>query len=217
MNPIAIKILSFMTVFLICGCTSLSSEENPLSIEIKNNVMVASGVVDSTTPEVLGSAIEQNPDIKTLVLQSVPGSADDISNLAVARKVRKANMTTIVPSNGLVASGGTDLFLAGAKRIIEQGACIGVHSWAAGDLFNVKSAREFPKNDTEHDKYLDYYKEMKVDPAFYWFTLDAADYDAMYWMSVANLNRFGFSTIPLREQESQTQKQREQRCDGRVF
>lgn len=101
-------------------------------------------------------------------------------------------ITTIVPSGGLVASGGTDLFLAGVQRIIEPGACIGVHSWAAEDF----TATDIPRTSPEHDRYLDYYNDVGIDLAFYWFTLEAAPADDMHWMTAMEVGQYGVSTSP---------------------
>jgi len=200
----------------LLGCAALETVENPLAVEVSSDALIATGVVDSSTPEVLGMAIKENPSVKILVLQSVPGSADDLSNLAVARDVREAGLTTVIRSDGMIASGGTDLFLAGVQRVVEPGACIGVHSWAEGGLFTITSGREFSRDAPEHQKYLDYYREMQIDEDFYRFTLDAADFDDIYWMSASELNRFGFSTNPLEETNSESDSQRQARCNSRA-
>ena len=38
----------------------------------------------------------------------------------------------------------------------------------------------------EHRVYLDFYEEMGIPEAFYWFTLEAASADEVHWMSLPN-------------------------------
>ena len=74
-----------------------------------------------------------------------------------------ANYTTYLPSGGVVASGGTDLLLAGVLRIVERGAKIGVHNWSDGSATGDTIARDAEA----HRVYLDYYRELAIDQAFY--------------------------------------------------
>ena len=62
-------------------------------------------------------------------MKQIRGSLDDKINMHTGRLIREHGFTTKVLSDSRIASGGVDLFCAGEKRIIEQGAEIGVHSW----------------------------------------------------------------------------------------
>jgi hypothetical protein len=83
------------------------------------------------------------------------------------------------------------LFLAGTRRIIEPGACVGVHSWAAEDF----TATDISRTSREHDRYLDYYNDVGIDPAFYWFTIKAAPAEGMHWMTPAEVDQYNVSTM----------------------
>ncbi len=185
--------IAFLSIGVLCNCSSL--DYDPLTTIVKDNQIIAEGVIDDTTPQVLGSAIDQNNQVRTLVLYNVPGSADDPSNLQIARKVRASGLATYIPANGMIASGGTDLFLAGVTRKIEKGACIGVHSWAGGSLFKTIEGSELPRDHPEHEKYLDYYKEMNVNPEFYWYTLNAASADNIHWMAESEIKKYNIGEI----------------------
>ncbi|CUH43254.1 alpha/beta hydrolase [Ruegeria atlantica] len=161
-----------------------------VSFVVQGDEIVASGAIDHTTLSAFEEITAANPETKTLVLQNIEGSVDDDANVVFSRVVRDEGFDTVVPSNGLVASGGTDLFLAGNRRTLEPGACVGVHSWGGGGYV----AANLPENHPEHDRYLDYFNDIGVDPAFYWFTLDAASEDEMHWMSAEEANRFNMAT-----------------------
>ncbi|WP_299666952.1 alpha/beta hydrolase [uncultured Ruegeria sp.] len=172
---------------LLVAC---SDQYAPVSFTPEGDQIIASGTIDHTTLSAFEEVIAGNPDIKTLVLQNIEGSVDDDSNVVFSRVVREEGFDTVVPSNGLVASGGTDLFLAGNRRVLEPGACVGVHSWGGGGFV----AADLPEGHPEHDRYLDYFEDIGVDPDFYWFTLDAATEDEMHWMTASEANMFDMTT-----------------------
>ncbi|NOD65314.1 MULTISPECIES: alpha/beta hydrolase [unclassified Ruegeria] len=162
----------------------------PVSFVAQGDQIIASGTIDETTLSAFEEVVAENPEARTLVLQYIEGSVDDDANVIFSREVHKAGFDTVVPSNGLVASGGTDLFLAGNRRILQPGACVGVHSWAGSGLV----ATELPEDDPEHDRYLDYFKDIGVDEEFYWYTLFAAPAESMHWMTAAEANRYDMTT-----------------------
>jgi hypothetical protein len=51
-----------------------------------------------------------------------------------------------------------------------------------------------PKDDPQHQLYLSYYDEIGIDPAFYWYTLDAADADNIHYMTLAEMQQYGIAT-----------------------
>lgn len=181
------KIVALLGLITFAAC---ADEYTPLRFTVSGDEIIATGVIDFNTLQLFEDTINDHPNAKVLVLQSIGGSVDDEANVKFARVVRDMGLATRVPSGGLVASGGTDLFLAGVDRVLEAGACIGVHAWAAQDF----SATDLPRSDPEHERYLDYYEDMDIDAAFYWFTLQAAPADGMHWMTSEEVARFELST-----------------------
>lgn len=190
--------------------SAASAQDRPFSVRVQGDYFIGTGVIDGRTPGRLSKALQANPGIKVLVLYNVPGSDNDEANLQASRMIRKAGLTTVVPAKGLVASGGTDMFLAGKRRIIEQGACVGVHSWAAGN----REGADFPDSSREHDLYLNYYRSIGINPEFYWYTLDAAGADEMHWASVNEMNQFRMATSRLKF-AGESENRRYARCDRR--
>lgn len=167
-----------------------AQDYSPLEFSVAEDRITAVGVIDSTSLDAFLDVAEDHPEIRTLVLKNIGGSADDEANVAFSRMIREMNITTVVPSDGLVASGGTDLFLAGTRRILEPGACVGVHSWAGDDF----TATDIPRTSPEHDRYLDYYNDIDIDPAFYWFTIEAAPAEGMHWMTSREVDQYRVAT-----------------------
>jgi hypothetical protein len=182
--------LKAVAVVGVAASAACTDDHTPLSFTVSEDEIIATGEIDSNSLGRFEDIVDEHPNAKTLVLQYIGGSVDDEANVKFARVVRNMGLTTRVPSDGLVASGGTDLFLAGVDRVLEAGACVGVHSWAAQDY----TATDLPRSDPEHSRYLDYYQDVGIDEAFYWFTLQAAPADGIHWMTAEEATRFGVST-----------------------
>ena len=135
-----------------------------------------------------------HPEVKNLIMLDVPGSADDEANLSTAKMVYERKMNTIVPRLGMIASGGTDFFLAGHYRCIDTfNTRIGVHSWSDGQG---AEATNFPKGHEFHLPYINYYVavgiEQQLAEDFYYYTIDAASADNIHWMTSEELLLYKF-------------------------
>ena len=167
--------------------------DDGLELDLRGDVLFVRGVVDGGSGEQVYDVLSNELRVGTLVFTMVPGSADDDTNLALGRMLRQAGVATYLPAEGMVASGGTDLFLSGVRRIVERGALVGVHSWSADDA-RVPSAVSLPRDHPEHAKYLDYYRDMGIPEDFYWFTLQAAPPEDMHWMTEEEMARYKIYT-----------------------
>ena len=103
-----------------------------LILQVRDDLLFVKGVVNSGSDDEMIDLLNRSPEVRTVVLTMVGGSVDDETNLALGRKLRSAGMTTYLPAQGMVASGGTDLLVSGSRRIVERGAMVGVHSWGSG-------------------------------------------------------------------------------------
>ncbi|UJF18471.1 alpha/beta hydrolase [Vibrio sp. SS-MA-C1-2] len=180
-----------------CFFDDLSPDETGLSFQVKGNDAYISGVICSDSLDVYEDLIEANPHINRFIFVNVPGSIDDEVNLALSKEIRKQGINSLMKSNGMVASGGTDLFLAGNQRTIEQGALIGIHEWASNDdIRGSKLSRSAPL-DANHLMYINYYAFIGLDQPeeFYFFTLDSAPADDIYYMTTEEIEQFGIANV----------------------
>lgn len=208
-----IKIMTLALTFALGACVDYPE----IAVQRSGNDLILEGVIDGETLGILHAARQSNPGIEKLVLLNIPGSADDESSLRrLSQYIRSNGLDTVVPANGLVASGGTDMIVMGRTRVIEPGACIGVHTWAAGGLLGIELGADLAKTDPTHDLYLGFYREMGISTDFYWFTLAAAGPDEVHWMSEDEINRFGLSTSPLKGSPIETAQERAERCYSRL-
>jgi len=158
-----------------------------LWFEVEGDQAHAFGTIDGTTPGRVMQLLLDHPQVRTIVLEDVPGSVDDDSSLRACRLIRHHGLSTHVPSSGEIASGGVDMFCAGVQRTAEPGAMIGVHSWGGVG----ESGMAAPRDDEAHEMYLDYGREMGIPDDFYWFTIEAAGPADIHWMTPEELDRFG--------------------------
>ena len=189
------RFLIGVTLFFGLGSGTLAQGfDERLFLEADGEVGLVEGTIGPESYRRVSRFLQDHPEIEVLVLLEMPGSIDDEVNLRLARQIRALGIDTYVPAEGRIASGAVDLFLAGSRRFAECGAGIGVHSWADSDG---TQGGDIPRNDPAHAHYVNYYSEMGIDPDFYWFTLQAADADNIYFMSVDEIRRFGLLTEPM--------------------
>ena len=143
------------------------------------------GATDAASPHHFAALLAAYPATETLVMIDGPGTDDDRGNLAVGRMIRANGIATHVPAYGSVRSGAVELFLAGATRIIEDGAEFAVHSWRDD---SGREASDYAAGDAVHRTYLDYYAAMGMSReqarAFYAMTNSVA-HDRALWLDAA--------------------------------
>lgn len=200
-------ILLVIIVVVLSGIIYFVPEGRLLWMMIYHNSMVSStefrvdgellymnGEICSKTPKQLKKVIAENPNIKTIVMEDVPGSLDDESNFPMAEWVREIGLNTYLTKDSHVASGGTDFFLSGNKRTIENGAKLGVHSWR--DTIGTE-AKDIPKDDPAHEMNRKYIENMLGKDDFYWYTIYAASADDIYYMNNEEVMKYNMITEPI--------------------
>lgn len=126
---------------------------------ISADTVEMSGTVDSYSPALFEKMLQQYPGIKRIEMIDCDGSVDEEANLNLARQIRRAGISTHVPSRGSVRSGAVELFLAGVRHTADKGAEFVVHSWMDEDGLE---ANDYPPHDPVHAEYLEYYTEMGI-------------------------------------------------------
>lgn len=145
------------------------------------------GGTDSDSPRWFAALLRDHPGLTRLEMVECPGTLDDRANMRLGRMIRAAGLATHVPANGSVRSGAVELFLAGTRQTLEEGAEFAVHSWRDVDG---REAADFASDAPENRAYLDYYREMGMSAAqasaFYDFTNSVPHSDAL-WLEAADM------------------------------
>ncbi len=145
------------------------------------------GITDDGSPAQFAAMLQQYPAIATLEMIECPGTFDDIANLRLGRMIRGAGIATHVPRDGSVRSGAIELFLAGARRGIEEGAHFAVHAWEDDSGLQ---ASDYAADAPENRKYITYYREMGMSPrqasAFYAMT-NSVPFESARWLSAQEM------------------------------
>lgn len=190
-------------VALIVGCgaivggdmiavTALNLVETT-TFDVDGPHLFMQGEINSKTLDQFNAVIAANPQITTLVECDVPGSLDDDTMIPLTYRVRELGLATYLTAESIVASGGSDLFLGGATRLMEEGAQIGVHSWSDG----VRDAIDYPRDAPEHAANAGLIRDLLGDDAFYWFTIEAAPAADIHWMQPGEIADYGLLTGPV--------------------
>ncbi|MDD3799465.1 MAG: alpha/beta hydrolase [Novosphingobium sp.] len=147
-------------------------------------------VTDERTPAQFAAMLRDYPGLAMLEMVDCPGTYDDRANLRLGRMIRAAGIATYVPSGGSVRSGGVELFLAGAERLVDDGAEFAVHAWSDEDGLE---ASDYAVTAPENHKYLIYYREMGMDgpaaQAFYAMT-NSVPFGGARWFGAAEMRRW---------------------------
>ncbi len=195
--------IGFVIVFLFLLLSisawgfSLNSFSDDMTFTPYGDALIING---ETQPDSLAKfkiALDQYPDTRTIILNIVPGSDDDDVNLKMARVIRKKTLSTHLTRDSVIESGGIELFMGGVERTMERGAKVGVHSWSDDDYGY--EAHELPKDHADHKPYIKTYKKLGIPKSFYWFVINAAPADGMYFMTEEELERFNLLTKPIIE------------------
>lgn len=188
---IALLSLGFIISFLIVMKNTKKTTFGIFTIKDSQTITM-NGDIITKTPEHFEKLLKYYPDVNTIIFEECPGSEDDDAVFETGRLIRKNGFTTYLPSYGVIESGAVELFFAGEKRIVEKGAQIGVHTWKDDDTNKV--ATDFPKNHKEHKPYILYYTEMGIGQDFYFFTINASDYDNLYYLTEEEIEYFKLRT-----------------------
>lgn len=191
--------LGVISFLILSGCSNQAVPSantlflnEGLTFFIKENTAYISGVLNHNSREELSSIIRKNPHISQLALVDIQGSLDQQETMETARLIRRLKLDTTIVKTGYVVSGGVDLFLGGVNRTIEPGAGVGVHSWL--DTYGV-DPQALNLADPIHATYVNFYLEMGVPERFYWFSLDAAPPERVYFLSPEEMYDFDLVTF----------------------
>ncbi|WP_409433391.1 alpha/beta hydrolase [Litorimonas sp. RW-G-Af-16] len=188
------QIIAVLAVIAILAVATFSQKPNPdlLRFEVEGSRAYGYGFTDDRSVGVVKRLMRDHPEVDTLVLHKMSGTQHADANLKLARRIRKLGLNTHVDADSIIASGAVDLFLAGVRRSAECGAKIGVHAWSVGGIMDAQDAY-FDDRKRFQENFL---RDMGVDPDFYVFTREAAPAADIYWLTPADMTRFGVLTDP---------------------
>lgn len=148
------------------------------------------GTTDAASPQAFAAMLARFPGLEVIEFVDAPGTSHDLANLRLGRAIRAAGLATHVPAGGSARSGAVELFLAGTRRTVDQGALFAVHSWR--DALG-REPSDFAPEAPENRLYLDYYTEMGMSPedarAFYAMT-NSVPHAGALWLEGGDMARW---------------------------
>lgn len=197
MKKLKLGLVVLIMNFFISSCGSLMNDEireledkEIFSVSGNQKTFVLNGVVNSSALDQFKDLVAKYPQIKQIDIVNCEGSINDRINLKLSQYIHENNFNIHLLKDGIIASGGTDLFLAGHKRTKEQNTKIGVHSWAG----NNTTATDFPKGHKHHLPYINYYVSVGFTQEeaedFYYFTINSASANDIHWMTSEEITTY---------------------------
>ena len=173
----------------------MSSMVDDMTFTRDGTALIINGETQNDSLVKFKQALSRHPRTKTIILDQISGSENDDVNLKIAKHIRKRKLNTHLTHRSVIESGGIELFMGGVVRTMERGARIGVHSWSDDD--DGYSGRDLAKDHPDHKPYIKTYMRLGIPKSFYWFTLQAAPPEDMYFMTEEELLRFNLITEPV--------------------
>ena len=192
------QLLALFSTFIVLNSCDGSSDDHdsyydddddehnfpPFYVSDDHRSVTLDGTIDSDSYVQFNKMYIKHSDIEVVFFDEAPGSDDDDANARIGRRIHDLNLDTHIIDNGIIASGAVDLFLAGRNRTRGYNTSIGVNAWADS---NGNEATDFPEDSSVHDFYIDYYLRIGMSNQlandFYFFTINAADSDNLYFMN----------------------------------
>lgn len=196
-------VFAFLTAIIVLVSCGSNNDENTSSSNrnfgifkvLENNTTIEmNGTIDSSSLNNFNNLVMDFPNVNKINIINCDGSSDDQINLQLSLKVHQKRMNIHLLDNGEIASGGVDFFLSGIQRTKGTNTGIGVHSWAGDN----ETATDFPVGHANHLPYINYYVSVGFTQQeaedFYYFTINAAPADDIYWMTDAEIVQYKMVT-----------------------
>jgi hypothetical protein len=190
-------LLVFACSFMYVSCDKDNSSSNQFGIftVLSDSVTIEmDGTINRNSLENFNELVDNYPNVNQINIVNCDGSSDDEVNLQLSLKVHQMQINTHILDNGIIASGGTDFFLAGKDRTKGANTQIGVHSWSDGN----NEATDFPNGHEFHLPYINYYQSIGFTQQqaedFYYFTINAAPAESIHWMTTEEISQYGILT-----------------------
>ncbi len=152
------------------------------------------GTIDKNSYRDFSDLLKQYPSVKRVEIQECQGANDIESSRRLSLLINNKKINTHILDNGSVAVEGTDFFLAGNKRSTGTNAKLGVKCWSVESHGETKPATDFNLNHANHKPYMNYYVQIgftrQEAKGFYLFTINAANYKEIHWMTNKEIEQY---------------------------
>ncbi len=184
-----------IVIFSLTNCTKDTDRQFGIFRVLEDSTTIEmNGDIKRSTLKHFNNLEKSFPNVNRINIKECGGSLDDETNLELSRKIHKKGMHIHLADNGMIASGGVDLFVAGIKRSKGANCKIGVHSWSG----NNETATDFPVGHEYHLPYINYYVSVgftqQEAEEFYYFTINSAPADSIHWMTDEEISKYHLIT-----------------------
>jgi len=175
--------LTLIAVIISCEKEENTFVKNPFSVLSDQETIELNGEIGTNSLDHFNKIIAEYPTIRLISIKQCDGSLDDEVNFLLMERIHGLGINTHLQDQGLIASGGVDVFLSGLIRTMGVNTRIGVHAWSDGNV----SATDFPRGHQNHQPYINSYISIGFSPSaaeeLYYFIITAAPSDDIHWMT----------------------------------
>ena len=152
------------------------------------------GHLGVTFPYAINALQTDYPWVKILILKEVPGGYGMEAIIDGMHMIYDAGMATVLEPDSMVASAGTDVFIAGKYRHAMAGAKLGIHEFG-GDA---------PQGEDKTTTAIrDFFTKVGIRDDFYAF-MRSKPHDTMYWLNPTELKKYNITNATLADIEKIT-------------
>ena len=184
-------IITISVIFISCNKENgVDNQFGIFTVLSDGTTIEMDGEISSRSLDNFNDLLDVYSNINRINIKNCDGSSDDEINLQLSKKVYQREIDIHLMNNGLIASGGTDFFLAGRRRTKGVNTQIGVHSWSDG----INEATDFPVGHSNHLPYINYYVcvgfTQQQSENFYYFTINVAPASSIHWMTDQEIEQY---------------------------
>lgn len=194
------KSLSLHTALIIVLTLSLSSceglklafqKKKPARYEVIGNKAYLKGTLGQKGYKNTKKMLEKNPQVAYIVMQDITGSVNEYYNQQTCVLIKEKGIQTIAMPGAKIEGGGVDFLISGKDPIVSDSSYLGVTSWNKGS----KEASELSKDHKDHKFYTDFYDSIDIDKSFYWYRINKANSDELYWMTYDEIKEQNLANV----------------------
>lgn len=185
-------------ILLIIGTTSSCEglklafqKKKPARYEVIGNKAYLKGTLGQKGYKNTQKMIQNNPQVAYIVMQDITGSVNDYYNQQTCYLLQEKGIQTIAAPSAKIEGGGVDFLISGKNPLVSDSSYLGVSSWKTRG----KEASELPKDHKDHEFYTKFYDSVAINPAFYWYRINKANSDELYWMPYEEIEQLNIATV----------------------
>ena len=194
MNKFLLHSLFLTSLLGLTSCEGLKlafQKKKPARYEVVGNKAYLKGTLGHKGYKNTVKMISENPQVSYIVLDDIPGCVNDYYNQQTCYLIKEKNIQTIALAGAQISDGGSDFLFSGLNPLVSDSSYVGVSGWKTRG----KEAVELDKKHEDHKFFTKFYDSININSDLYWYTLDKASSDEIYWMPYKDITNMNLAKV----------------------